>query len=129
MELQQLLECLYVDVQAAMQAESHAYPLSACVNVKEHERGLCRPVRPTKCHHTHFCLEALFLLLNFSDAGAVRLMLLGMRDSHAVGCMMHGWKITQRLRQSEIPLTLCFAWQLIRLVCILKRSRGQRRKG
>jgi hypothetical protein len=93
-ELQQLLEGLCVDVQAAVQAACPAYPASAFATVMDHD---LQSLPPSQAHLTPpdtALLRAAFpqLLQNFDEADAVKLMLLGLRDVDAVGCIVHGLK-------------------------------------
>jgi hypothetical protein len=93
-ELKQLLESLCVDVQAAVQADRPAHPVSAFVNVKDHELQSLPPSQQYLTPPDTGLLRSSFpqLLLHFSEADAVKLMLLGLRDCDAVGCIEHGVK-------------------------------------
>jgi len=91
-ELQQLLEDLCFDVQVAVQATGPAHPLSAFKNVKDHELQSLPPSQDYQMPADAALLRCTFpqLLHNFSEAEAVRIMLLGLRDRDVVGCMTHG---------------------------------------
>jgi hypothetical protein len=70
------------------------------------------------------------LLLNFSEAGAVQLMLLGVRDSNAVGCMANGVKSTNAASTSErtlIGAVFCIAADMSGLDFEAKRKAAQER--
>jgi hypothetical protein len=94
-ELKQLLEGLCLDVQAAVQiAAPSLHPLSAFTNVKDHELQSLPPSQDYQTPSDTALLRCTFpqLVHNFSEAEAVRLMLLGLRDRDAVDCMTHGVK-------------------------------------
>jgi hypothetical protein len=93
-ELQQLLDGLCVDVQAAVLAAGPAHPFSAFTNVEDRELQSQPPSQDYLTPSDLGVLRSAFpqLLLNFREADAVRLMLLGLRDSHVVGCIEHGLK-------------------------------------
>jgi hypothetical protein len=103
-EMKQLLEGLCVDVQAAVQAACAAYPLSAFAEVKDHDLQSLPPSQDYGRPSDTALLNGAFpqLVLNFSEAEAVRLMLLGLRDSDAVGCMEHGVKRSSAAAASEL---------------------------
>jgi len=98
-ELKQLLESLCVDVQAAVLADCSAQSLYSFADVEE--RLLLS--QPPSQEYLTPCDTALFrtafpqLLLNFGDEAA-QLMLLGLRDSDAVGCIVHGVE-----KSSKVP--------------------------
>jgi hypothetical protein len=103
-EMKQLLEGLCVDVQAAVQAACAAYPLSSFAEVKDHDLQSLPPSQDYGKPSDTALLNAAFpqLVLNFSEAEAVRLMLLGLRDSDAVGCMEHGVKRSSAAAASQL---------------------------
>ena len=103
-EMKQLLEGLCVDVQAAVQAACAAYPLSSFAEVKDHDLQSLPPRQDYGKPSDTALLNAAFpqLVLNFSEAEAVRLMLLGLRDSDAVGCMEHGVKRSSAAAASQL---------------------------
>ena len=83
MELKQLLEGLCLDVQAAVSiAAPSPHPLSAFTNVKDHELQSLPPSQDYQTPSDTALLRCTFpqLVHNFSEAEAVRLMLLGLRD-------------------------------------------------
>jgi hypothetical protein len=82
-------------VQAAVQiAAPSSYPLSAFTNVKDHELQSLPPSQDYQTPSDTALLRCTFpqLVHNFSEAEAVRLMLLGLRDRDVVDCMTHGVK-------------------------------------
>jgi hypothetical protein len=93
-ELKQLLEDLCIDVQAAVLTNRPAHPLSAFTDVEDR---LLQSLPPSQDYLTPpdtALLRRSFpqLLQHFSEADAVKLMLLGLRDCDAVGCIVHGVK-------------------------------------
>jgi hypothetical protein len=110
-ELKQLLEDLCVDVQAAVQADCPAYALSAFTDVKDHDLQSLPPSQDYLKPSDTALLNSAFpqLVLNFSEAEAVRLMLLGLRDSDAVGCIEHGLKRNSAASASQLnPIDAVF---------------------
>ena len=103
-QLQQLLEGLCGDVQAAVLAAAPAHPLSAFVNVKDHELQSLPPSQDYQAPSDAALLRGAFpqLMLNFSEEEAVRLLLLGLRDRDAVGCMEHGVKKDSAAAASQL---------------------------
>jgi GTPase SAR1 family protein len=95
-----LLDSLCVDVQAVLQAVGPAHPLSAFAIMKDHELQSHPPSQDFKTKSSVALLQREFpqLMLNFSEAEAVRLMLLGLRDSDAVCCIEHGL-----MENSQVP--------------------------
>jgi hypothetical protein len=91
---EQLLQGLCVDVQAAVMAAGPSYPVSLFSDVEERLLRSQPPSQECLTPSDTALLRGAFpqLLHNFSEADAVRLMLLGVRDSEAVGCMVHGVK-------------------------------------
>ena len=87
-----------------MQAACAAYPLSAFAEVKDRDLQSLPPSQDYGKPSDTALLSAAFpqLLLNFSEAEAVRLMLLGLRDSDAVGCMEHGVKRNSAVSASQL---------------------------
>ncbi len=91
-DLQQLLDGLCVDLQSVLTVECASYPVSTMVNLRDNE---LQSLPPSQDYHTPsdtMVLRSAFpqILINFSEAEAVRLILLGLRDSVAVGCIVHG---------------------------------------
>ena len=77
-----------------MQADRPAHPLSAFTDVQDR---LLKSLPPSQDYLTPpdtALLRRSFpqLLQHFSEANAVKLMLLGLRDCDAVGCIEHGVK-------------------------------------
>jgi hypothetical protein len=103
-EMKQLLEGLCGDVQAAVVAAAPAHPLSAFVNVKDHELQSLPPSQDYQTPSDAALLRGAFpqLMLNFSEEEAVRLLLLGLRDRDAVGCMEHGVKKDSAAAASQL---------------------------
>jgi hypothetical protein len=103
-ELKQLLEGLCVDVQAAVQADCPAHSLSAFVNVKDHELQSLPPSQDYLTPPDTALLRSSFpqLLQHFSEADAVKLMLLGLRDCDAVGCIEHGVQRNSKVSASQL---------------------------
>jgi hypothetical protein len=102
--LKQLLESLYIDVKAAVQADRPAHPLSAFTDVEDR---LLQSLPPSQDYLTPpdtALLRRSFpqLLQHFSEADAVKLMLLGLRDCDAVGCMEHGVKKHSKVSSSQL---------------------------
>jgi GTPase SAR1 family protein len=93
-ELKQLLEGLCVDVQAAVHTAGPTHPLFAFANVEDHELQSLPPSQDYQTPSNLALLRGTYpqLLQNFTEAEAVALMLLGLRDSDAVNCMKHGVK-------------------------------------
>jgi GTPase SAR1 family protein len=94
-ELKQLLEGLCLDVQAAVHtAAPSPHPLSAFANVMDHELQSLPPSQVYLSPPDTALLRSTFpqLLQSFAEAEAVNLMLLGLRDVDAVGCIVHGLK-------------------------------------
>jgi hypothetical protein len=89
---EQLLDGLCVDVQAAAQAAAPSYPLSAFANVKDHELQSLPPSQDYLTAPDSALLRSTFpqLLRNFSEAEAVKLLMLGLRESDAMACITHG---------------------------------------
>ena len=87
-----------------VQAACAAYPLSAFAEVKDHDLQSLPPSQDYGRPSDTALLNGAFpqLLLNFSEAEAVRLMLLGLRDSDAVGCMEHGVKRSSAAAASQL---------------------------
>jgi hypothetical protein len=90
--MKQLLEGLCLDVQAAVHNAAPTQPLSAFTNVKDHELQSLPPSQDYQMPSDTALLRGTFpqLVHNFSEAEAVQLMLLGLRDRDAVDCMTHG---------------------------------------
>ena len=93
-EMAQLLQALAVDVQAAVLADYAPAPWSAFNDVEDQ---LLRSLPPSQDYQTPSdtaLLSSTFpqLLLNFTEAEAVKLMLLGLRDADAIACITHGFK-------------------------------------
>jgi hypothetical protein len=103
-ELKQLLESLCHDVQAAVQTDRPAHPVSAFVNVKDHELQSLPPSQDYLTPPDTALLRSSFpqLLQHFSEADAVKLMLLGLRDYDAVGCIEHGVKRNSKVSASQL---------------------------
>ena len=91
-QLQQLLEGLCVDVQAAVLAACPPHPTSAFATVMDHELQSLPPSQMYSIPPDTTLLRAAFpqMLQSFDEADAVELMLLGLRDVDAVGCIVHG---------------------------------------
>ena len=103
-ELKQLLESLCIDVKAAVQADRPAHPLSAFTDVQDR---LLQSLPPSQHYLTPpdtALLRRSFpqLLQHFSEADAVKLMLLGLRDCDAVGCIVHGVKRNSTVSSSQL---------------------------
>jgi hypothetical protein len=103
-ELQQLLEGLCGDVQAAVLAAAPAQSCSSFANVEER---LLRSQPPSQEYLTPpdtALLRSAFpqLMLSFLEEEAVQLMLLGLRDPDAVGCMEHGVKKDSAAAASQL---------------------------
>jgi hypothetical protein len=82
-----------VDVQAAAQAASSAHNVSDLANVKD---DVLQSIPPSQGYQTPSdtaLLRSTFpqMLLTFTEAEAVRLMLLGLRDADAIDCVTHGF--------------------------------------
>jgi GTPase SAR1 family protein len=94
LELKQLLEGLCSNLQAAILADCPAYSLSAFANVNNHDLQSLPPSQDYDKPSDAALLRSSFptLLRNFTEAEAVALMLLGLRDWDAVYCMKHGVK-------------------------------------
>jgi hypothetical protein len=102
-ELKQLLEGLCADVQAAVVSACHVQSLSSFTDVDDR---LLRSQPPSQDYLTlsdTALLRSAFpqLLRNFSTPDAVQLLLLGLRDSDAVGCMQHGVKRSSKMAATQ----------------------------
>jgi hypothetical protein len=83
-----------VDVKIAVQCACPAFPLSALNNTDD---SVLQSQPPSQDYLTPSDVAVLRrsfpqLLQHFSEADAVKLMLLGLRDCDAVGCIVHGVK-------------------------------------
>jgi len=89
---EQLLDGLCVDVQAVAQAAAPPYPLSKFFNVKDHELQSLPPSQDYLTPPDSVQLSNAYpqIQLHFAEAEAVKLMLLGLRDSDVMGCISHG---------------------------------------
>jgi hypothetical protein len=103
-EMKRLLDGLCVDVQAAVQVACAAHPLSAFAEVKDDDLQSLPPSQDYGKPSDTALLKAAFpqLLLNFSEAEAARLLLLGLRDFDAVGCIEHGVKRSSAAVASQL---------------------------
>jgi hypothetical protein len=103
-ELQQLLDSLCRDVQAAVQADRSAHSLSTFVNVKDHELQSLPPSQDYLTPPDTALLRGSFpqLLQHFSEADAAKLMLLGLRDCDVVGCIVHGVQRNSKVSASQL---------------------------
>ena len=92
-ELKQLLEALTVDVQAAVLADCALAPWSGITDVKDHDLQSLPPSQDYQTPSGTALLRSTFpqMLLNFTEAEAVKLMLLGLRDADAIHCVTHGF--------------------------------------
>jgi hypothetical protein len=92
-QLHALLKSLSADVQAAVQAAVPAYDVSAFTDVEDHELQSLPPSQDHQSPPDTALLRSTFpqLLLNFSEAEAVKLLMLGLRDADAVDCITHGF--------------------------------------
>ena len=91
-------------MQAAVQADRPAHFLSTFVNVKDHELQSLPPSQDYLTPPDTALLRSSFpqLLHHFSEADAVKLMLLGLRDCDAVGCIVHGVKKHSKVSSSQL---------------------------
>ena len=103
-ELQQLLESLCVDVKTAVQCACPAFPLSALNNTDDSVLQSQPPSQDYLTPSDAAVLRSAFpqLLLNFTEGEAVQLMLLGLRDYDAVGCIEHGVKKNSKVSPSQL---------------------------
>jgi hypothetical protein len=109
--MKQLLEGLCGDVQAAVLADCPAYSLSAFTNVNNHDLQSLPPSQDYDKPSDTALLRSSFpvLLQNFTEAEAVALMLLGLRDSDAVNCVKHGVKKDSAAAAAQLnPLDAVF---------------------
>ena len=100
----QLLQALAVDVQAAVLADYAPAPWSAFNDVEDQ---LLRSLPPSQDYQTPSdtaLLSSTFpqLLLNFTEAEAVKLMLLGLRDADAIACITHGFNRSSAAASSQL---------------------------
>jgi hypothetical protein len=93
-KFEQLVQGLCVNVQAAVVAAGPSYPVSLFSDVEERLLRSLPPSQECLTPSDTAMLRGAFpqLLRNFSETDAARLMLLGVHDSEAVGCMVHGVK-------------------------------------
>ncbi len=103
-EMAQLLQALAVDVKAAVLATCAPAPWSAFTDVEDQ---LLRSLPPSQDYQTPSDTKLLKdnfpqLLRNFTQAEAVKLMLLGLRDADAIGCITHGFKRSSTAAASEL---------------------------
>ena len=91
-------------MQAAVQADRPAHFLSTFVNVKDHELQSLPPSQDYLTPPDTALLRSSFpqLLHHFSEADAVKLMLLGLRDCDAVGCIVHGVQRNSKMSASQL---------------------------
>ena len=91
-------------MQAAVQADRPAHFLSTFVNVKDHELQSLPPSQDYLTPPDTALLRSSFpqLLHHFSEADAVKLMLLGLRDCDAVGCIVHGVQRNSKVSASQL---------------------------
>jgi GTPase SAR1 family protein len=103
-ELNQLLKSLCDDLKAAVQAICPAYDVSAFTNIEDVELQSVPPSQDYEAPSDTALLRSTFpqLVLNFTEAEAVQLMLLGLRDTDAVRCVEHGVKRNSALSASQL---------------------------
>ncbi len=102
-ELIQLLESLCVDIQAAVLVDCPLYPVSSFRNMEDVEL-FSQPRSQIYLEQSNSdLLKECFpqILLKFPEEKAVQLMLLGLRDRHAEGCLVHGVKKDSKLQASR----------------------------
>ena len=102
-ELNQLLKNLTVDVQAAVLAACPAHDEFAFTDVEDVELQSVPPSQDYLTPSDTALLRSAFpqLLQEFTEAEAVRLMLLGLRDRDAVDCITHGVKRNSKSSPSQ----------------------------
>jgi GTPase SAR1 family protein len=103
-ELNQLLKSLIADVQAAVLAACIPAPSSAFSIVDD---DLLQSVPPSQDYLTLSDTELLRstfprMLQEFTEAEAVQLMLLGLRDAEAMACVTHGLKKNSKSSASQL---------------------------
>jgi hypothetical protein len=91
-DMAQLIQDLAVDIQASVLAAWPPAPWSAFIDVEDH---MLRSLPPSQdyqaCSHTALLRSTFPLLLrNFTETDAVKLIWLGLRDSHAIDCAKFG---------------------------------------
>jgi hypothetical protein len=102
-EFNQLLDSVCVDVKTAVQCACPAFPLSSLNNTDDSVLQSQPPSQDYLTPSDAAVLRSAFpqLLLNFTEGEAVQLMLLGLRDCDAVGCIEHGVKRNSKVSPSQ----------------------------
>jgi GTPase SAR1 family protein len=103
-ELKQLMEGLCADVQAAVVS---ACPVQSSASFTDVDDRLLRSQPPSQEYLTPSdtaLLRSAFpqLLLTFADDEATQLVLLGLRDSDVVGCIVHGVERSSKVSPSQL---------------------------
>jgi GTPase SAR1 family protein len=92
-QMSQLLHALAVDLQVAVLAACAPAPWSVFTDVEDQQLRSLPPSQDYQAPSDTALLRSTFpqLLLTFTEAEAVKLMLLGLRDIHAIDCITHGF--------------------------------------
>jgi hypothetical protein len=88
----QLLQALTLDLQAILLCVREAVPWAVFTDIEDDLLQSSPPSQDYQAAPDTDLLRSTFphLLHNFSEEHAVRLMMLGLRDAHAVDCARHG---------------------------------------
>jgi GTPase SAR1 family protein len=103
-DMTQLIQQLAVDVQASVLAVRPPAPWSAFADLQDHVLRSLPPSQDYQAPPDTALLRNAFpqLLGNFSEAEAVKLISLGLRDVHAMDCAQHGLKKSSSTAASEL---------------------------
>jgi GTPase SAR1 family protein len=104
LELTHLLESLSIDIQTATHSDCVACDLSVLRDLNDQQLQSDPPSQDYLIASDTALLRSTFpqLLQNFKEDDVVKLLLLGMRDNDAVGCIQHGFKKMSAVCASQL---------------------------